>query len=120
GCENSDDCSFDRTCFNKLCINVCDGDLCGFSAVCSVEYHRPKCRCPPGTTGNPNVKCSALLTYDLPKNPPITERPVKVSDSLIVPIQGTSSATPEPIAEFISPTVPLSSPIPPVPSTVPP
>ena len=48
-CLVDEDCARDRACVNNECINPCDDSTCGIRAQCEVDYHRPRCVCPPGT-----------------------------------------------------------------------
>ncbi|RXG61182.1 hypothetical protein Avbf_05571 [Armadillidium vulgare] len=100
GCISNDDCSTTNTCINKICLDICWPGLCGENAECQTKYHRPKCLCPPGTTGNPNIKCSALHSTEpiVPLKPVadqthIEDKPIKPlaqSPKPILPPVGTS------------------------------
>lgn len=58
-CVLNSDCSRDRACISNRCKDPCDG-TCGEYAVCSVVNHVPVCTCPPGTSGNAFIVCSAV------------------------------------------------------------
>jgi len=60
GCQSNDECPIDNSCVNKLCRDACNPGVCGNNADCQTLEHRPICTCPPGTTGNPTIKCAAL------------------------------------------------------------
>ncbi|KAF2350556.1 EGF-like domain [Trinorchestia longiramus] len=116
GCSVNDDCPMKDTCINKFCMDICHPDLCGYNAECITQHHKPTCECPPGTTGNPTVKCSALAT-DMPEEllPPLSESSSKPIDAPVIPLVGTSSSTLPPIGEFPeqhlpSPEIPFHSP----------
>lgn len=54
------ECSDSDTCYNGACVNPCLLEApCAISAECYGKGHRPECRCPVGTTGNPHAKCKA-------------------------------------------------------------
>ncbi|KAG7155062.1 Nidogen-like 1, partial [Homarus americanus] len=118
-CENNDDCDFDNTCLNMLCYDACNIGICGENADCRTVSHRPVCLCPPGTTGNPQIKCTALLFASSTTVSPITEVPLTPLES-IRPISDTTSRPP-PIAETSQPRPPLPAPSrPPTPVSIPP
>ena len=56
-CLTDRDCPLTKACQNQKCIDPCLEVSCGALAVCSVEYHRARCTCPPGLQGNPLVRC---------------------------------------------------------------
>ena len=56
-CLVDNDCPFSKACRNEECIDPCSITLCGERALCKSEYHSGICYCPPGTQGNPIVKC---------------------------------------------------------------
>merc|ERR1712106_414490 len=72
-CENNDDCNIDNSCINLLCYDVCGLGICGEDADCKTLNHRPVCVCPPGTTGNPQVKCTSLEGATTPSVIPIAQ-----------------------------------------------
>lgn len=55
-CYADDDCSSERACRERFCINPCV-DSCGTGALCRVIDHKPQCSCPRGYSGNPVVQC---------------------------------------------------------------
>ncbi|KAK8736183.1 hypothetical protein OTU49_004861, partial [Cherax quadricarinatus] len=100
GCESSDDCPFDNSCVNKLCFDICHPGLCGENADCETVRHHPTCTCPLGTTGNPNVKCSALAVDDLvPLPPPIVGDRPPADEIAIHPITGPTAPGLPPLVE---------------------
>ncbi|CAH1100710.1 unnamed protein product [Psylliodes chrysocephalus] len=62
-CHYNEDCADHEACdrLNRVCRPVCDEDTCADGATCIGQQHQPKCNCPPGTTGNPFVKCLGML-----------------------------------------------------------
>ena len=54
GCVRDDECTSNEACINRVCKNPCD---CGQGAECFLSGHRPVCRCPEGTIGNPQIAC---------------------------------------------------------------
>ena len=54
GCVTDDECSPKEACLNRICRDPCD---CGQGAECFISGHRPICRCPEGTIGNPQIAC---------------------------------------------------------------
>lgn len=60
GCTSDSECLDSDTCYNGACVNPCVVDApCAISAECYGKGHRPNCRCPTGTIGNPFTKCQA-------------------------------------------------------------
>lgn len=58
-CAVNTDCSDDKTCINKHCVNPCSlGTLCGINADCSVEHHTATCQCRENYFGNPFIHCT--------------------------------------------------------------
>ncbi|KAK7075249.1 hypothetical protein SK128_022663 [Halocaridina rubra] len=57
GCRADSECPADRGCINTHCVNPCIYNTCGRSAECVNIDHEAKCRCPPGTAGDPNIEC---------------------------------------------------------------
>lgn len=55
-CIINSDCPLYLTCINNKCIDLCPGS-CGVSAHCNIINHEPKCTCPRGYEGNPQVEC---------------------------------------------------------------
>ncbi|KAK2714566.1 hypothetical protein QYM36_008951, partial [Artemia franciscana] len=61
GCRADDECPSDTACHNGRCINPCViDDPCAISAQCYPANHQANCRCPPGTEGDPRVRCTAV------------------------------------------------------------
>ena len=54
GCVKDDECTANEACVNRICMNPCD---CGQNAECFLAGHKPVCRCPDGTVGNPQIEC---------------------------------------------------------------
>ncbi|CAL4065693.1 unnamed protein product, partial [Meganyctiphanes norvegica] len=114
GCESSHHCPYENTCINRLCLNVCHPGLCGDDADCQTVGHRPSCLCPPGTTGNPTIKCTALLADVTTPMSPISGDQIIPPDSPINSGIGPSSTQPPPIIELPEePTPPPQLPPPP-------
>lgn len=63
-CHYNEDCPDDQACdrLNRICRLVCDSESCAETAYCRAINHQPKCYCPPGTTGIPDVDCSPIST----------------------------------------------------------
>ncbi|XP_037295454.1 uncharacterized protein LOC119189544 isoform X2 [Manduca sexta] len=58
GCSSDSECPDKDTCYSGVCINPCLIDApCAISAECYGKSHRPNCRCPIGTLGNPYTRC---------------------------------------------------------------
>jgi len=58
GCSSDDECALSQACRNRACINPCvQENPCSQSARCSVSVHKATCTCPPGTEGDPFVRC---------------------------------------------------------------
>lgn len=55
-CSVSSDCSPDKACVNRKCVDPCPG-ACGQNARCHVTKHSPICSCPPDHSGDPFVRC---------------------------------------------------------------
>lgn len=55
-CTISSECSRDKSCVNKQCVDPCPG-TCGFNAHCRVVNHNPICGCISGYVGDPFVQC---------------------------------------------------------------
>lgn len=59
-CTSDNECSDSDICYNGACVNPCIIEApCAISAECYGQTHRPTCRCPAGTIGNPYVKCQS-------------------------------------------------------------
>jgi len=52
GCSNNDECAPNLACTNKGCVDPCASDPCSPRALCTVDYHKHVCKCPPGFTGD--------------------------------------------------------------------
>ena len=55
-CSINPDCPQQLACMNNKCRDPCPG-VCGSRATCSVQNHRPQCRCDPGLIGDPFTAC---------------------------------------------------------------
>ncbi|MPC53461.1 hypothetical protein E2C01_047354 [Portunus trituberculatus] len=116
-CKNNDDCGTDNSCINLLCYNVCGLGICGENADCKTGKHRPVCVCPPGTTGDPQIHCSAIMV-DTTTHPPPTGFTTEHSDHPLVPVlEPTTSSMAPPIIETVPPQVKEPTPPPPPPIT---
>lgn len=63
-CYNDNDCSYDKTCRNHICVNPCrEYKVCAANAFCSINNHKATCRCPAGYDGNPHIECIARKYY---------------------------------------------------------
>ena len=58
-CVLSSDCSANRACVNKKCVDPCPG-ACGVNAECRVVNHKPVCLCTAGHTGDAFNGCRPL------------------------------------------------------------
>lgn len=56
-CTRNTDCGFNLACQNEHCEDPCD---CGIGAQCRVDNHLAQCRCPPGYSGNPKIRCDIV------------------------------------------------------------
>ena len=56
-CQKDADCPLTKACVNKKCTDPCHHTRCGQGALCEVEYHLARCKCPPGQQGNPIIQC---------------------------------------------------------------
>ena len=61
-CLVNSECSQNRACYKNKCNDPCPG-TCGVGAQCRVINHNPLCSCPPGTAGDPFIRC-----FDNPGN----------------------------------------------------
>lgn len=70
-CQYNEDCPPHTYCdrLNRRCINPCSDDICGDNAECYTEEHEPKCRCPPGFEGNPQIGCNGTTNDPCLPNP---------------------------------------------------
>lgn len=55
-CYSDDDCSEERTCLERICVNPCDNS-CGIGALCRVINHKAICSCARGYTGDATIRC---------------------------------------------------------------
>lgn len=55
-CVVSSECALNCACVNQRCTDPCPG-TCGINARCQVVNHNAICRCTPGYTGDPFVRC---------------------------------------------------------------
>ncbi|KAI4480699.1 hypothetical protein M0802_014155, partial [Mischocyttarus mexicanus] len=69
-CTVSSDCSTNRACKDRKCIDPCPG-ICGINARCEVINHSPICSCKIGSTGDPFVRCFDLTMPLSPRPEPI-------------------------------------------------
>lgn len=58
-CTTNSQCSSDKACLNKLCVDPCRG-ACGSKTVCAVHNHRPICSCDIGYEGDPYTVCDPI------------------------------------------------------------
>ena len=56
-CKVNNDCPLDKACVSESCIDPCSNTICGTQAICSAEYHKGICKCPPGLQGSPYLSC---------------------------------------------------------------
>jgi hypothetical protein len=54
-CTVSTECADNLACIDLHCKSPCVDGICGHMAECTVQKHRPLCKCRPGTNGNKNV-----------------------------------------------------------------
>ena len=58
GCSTDTECPDYAACINQACRNPCaESDPCAPNAFCKVIYHTPKCACPAGYIGDPQIEC---------------------------------------------------------------
>ena len=58
GCSTDSECPDYAACINSACRNPCIlSDPCSPNAFCKVIYHTPKCACPAGYLGDPQIEC---------------------------------------------------------------
>ena len=99
GCSTNDNCFESLTCYNKLCIDVCSPGLCGKNAKCITVHHRPICKCPPGTTGNPTIKCTGLATHIHIFEEPVVGHAQEIIDDIIDPSKTQPSTSLPPVTD---------------------
>lgn len=74
-CSISAECPQDKACVNTKCIDPCPG-TCGTNARCQVVNHNPICSCASSYTGDPFVKCFAVVVVqDVPRGNPCIPSP---------------------------------------------
>ena len=56
-CQHDDECPTSEACIENYCVDPCDSDPCGRSAICKTSNHIPVCRCPENWAGNPHQEC---------------------------------------------------------------
>ena len=58
GCSTDSECPDYSACINQACRNPCIlSDPCAPNAFCKVINHTPKCACPAGYFGDPQIEC---------------------------------------------------------------
>ena len=58
GCSTDSECPDYLSCINQACRNPCIlSDPCAPNAFCKVIFHTPKCACPAGYLGDPQIEC---------------------------------------------------------------
>lgn len=55
-CTQDSQCGAAEACVSQRCVSACAG-ACGTGALCEPIDHRARCRCPPGTAGDPARAC---------------------------------------------------------------
>lgn len=55
-CTVDSQCGAAEACVAQRCVSACAG-ACGTGALCEPIDHRARCRCPPGTAGDPARAC---------------------------------------------------------------
>lgn len=65
-CVTNSECSFDKACVNKKCVNPCQG-ACSQHAECRVISHSPQCICQPGYKGDSFDQCVPITSKYLEK-----------------------------------------------------
>lgn len=55
-CVLSSECSLNRACKNKKCVDPCI-DTCGVNTICKIVSHSPICACKIDFTGDPFTVC---------------------------------------------------------------
>ncbi len=58
-CISNSECPGNKACRNQKCQDPCPG-ACAFNAECYVLSHTPRCSCPAGYTGNPEIQCTLI------------------------------------------------------------
>lgn len=63
-CTRDDECPWDRSCINQLCVSPCSTHgICASGSFCHTENHKPVCRCPLGFEGDPLTECRPSMLY---------------------------------------------------------
>ena len=58
GCATDSECPEYLSCINQACRDPCIlSDPCAPNAFCKVIFHTPKCACPAGYLGDPQIEC---------------------------------------------------------------
>ena len=58
GCATDSECPDYLSCINQACRDPCIlSDPCAPNAFCKVIFHTPKCACPAGYLGDPQIEC---------------------------------------------------------------
>ena len=100
---------------NRLCLNLCDDGLCGINSYCSINHNKLTCSCPPGTTGNPTVKCTALASETYTFRPPISYTTPSVDVTILPDSQQTAKLDPIGVTVFTEETtIPFIPPVSPI------
>ncbi|KAB7496769.1 hypothetical protein Anas_09923 [Armadillidium nasatum] len=60
GCRANSNCPPDRACINNQCKDPCLENPCAPTSECLALNNQAMCRCPPGTYGNPQVRCDPV------------------------------------------------------------
>ena len=73
-CVTSAECPQNEACVNQKCKDPCPGS-CGINANCQVRNHSPMCRCLPGYSGDPFVRCQVEIIQHSPPSDPCQPSP---------------------------------------------
>lgn len=60
-CTTNSECPSNLACINQKCKDPCPGS-CGAYTTCTVNNHRPVCRCYDRYTGDPFAECSPVIS----------------------------------------------------------
>ena len=66
GCKSDNECPNNQACIQRECQDPCPFEQCGIKAICTVNAHRARCKCPEGHKGSPYVECKP---YECLTNP---------------------------------------------------
>lgn len=66
-CKDDSECPSHQACNYQKCIDPCP-DPCSSSAICSVEKHFAVCKCAPGESGDPYIRCSKISKLSKAEN----------------------------------------------------